>query len=116
MLAGVPIGYSTPLTLIDSSPKIAKGQVGDAKILHPTIMTSVPLLLDRICKGIKDKVENGSEITKILFNFSYEYKRKWFRKGYGTPIMDRIVFRKIRDIIGGRLRAVVSGGAPLSAG
>ncbi|CAG9810638.1 unnamed protein product [Chironomus riparius] len=114
MLAGVPIGYSSPLTLIDSSPKISKGQVGDARMLKPTVMTSVPLLLDRIVKGIRDKVDKGPLMTRILFYFAYNYKKKWFKRGYGTPIVDRIVFKKVKNIIGGNLRAVVSGGAPLS--
>lgn len=116
MLAGVPIGYSSPLTLIDSSPKIGRGQVGDARILQPTVMTSVPLLLDRIVKGMRDKVDRGPLMTKILFNFAYNYKKKWYKRGYGTPIIDRIVFKKVKNIIGGKLRAVVSGGAPLSSG
>lgn len=40
---GISIGYSTPLTMIDSSSKIKKGTKGDASVLHPTCMTSVPV-------------------------------------------------------------------------
>lgn len=43
LLTGVPIGYSTPLTMIDSSSKIKKGTKGDATVLHPTCMTAVPV-------------------------------------------------------------------------
>lgn len=43
LLMGVPIGYSTPLTMIDSSSKIKKGTKGDASVLHPTCMTAVPV-------------------------------------------------------------------------
>lgn len=43
LLTGVPIGYSTPLTLIDSSSKIQKGSKGDASVLHPTCLTAVPV-------------------------------------------------------------------------
>lgn len=45
LLTGVPIGYSTPLTLIDSSSKIMKGSKGDASVLHPTCLTAVPVSL-----------------------------------------------------------------------
>ncbi|KAG5667342.1 hypothetical protein PVAND_015325 [Polypedilum vanderplanki] len=114
MLAGVPIGYSTPLTLIDSSPKIMKGCIGDARVLKPTVMTSVPLLLDRIVKGIRDKVNSGPAIRRALFGFCYKYKNKWMQKGYSTPIVDAIVFKKVAAIIGGKMRAMISGGAPLS--
>ena len=31
-----------------------------------------------------------------------------------TPIMDRLIFRSIRLLVGGRVRAIMSGGAPLA--
>lgn len=43
LLNGVPIGYSSPLTMIDSSSKIQKGCKGDASVLHPTCLTAVPV-------------------------------------------------------------------------
>lgn len=43
LLCGVPIGYSTPLTMIDTSSKIKRGTKGDASVLHPTCLTSVPV-------------------------------------------------------------------------
>lgn len=43
LLTGVPIGYSSPLTMIDSSSKIQKGCKGDASVLHPTCLTAVPV-------------------------------------------------------------------------
>ena len=114
MLAGVPIGYSTPLTLIDSSPKIAKGQVGDAKILKPTAMAIVPLIMDRIIKGMNDKINSGSIVQKTIFDFAYNYKKRWYYRGYRTPLTDRIVFKKIGELMGGQMRGMIGGGAPLS--
>lgn len=109
MLAGVPIGYSTPLTLIDSSPKIPRGGQGDAKILRPTFMTIVPLVLDRIVKGLNDKVKEGGKVKEAVFNFAYEYKRKWYRRGYRTGMTDALVFKKVGELLGGRIRGMVSG-------
>lgn len=43
LLSGVSIGYSTPLTMIDSSSKIQRGSKGDASVLHPTCLTAVPV-------------------------------------------------------------------------
>lgn len=114
MIYGVPIGYSSPLTLIDSSPKIAKGQVGDAKLLKPTAMAIVPLIMERIVKGIDDRVQSGSLLQKTIFKFAYEYKKKWYYRGYKTPITDRLVFKKIAELMGGQMRGMMSGGAPLS--
>ncbi|XP_055694254.1 long-chain-fatty-acid--CoA ligase 4 isoform X2 [Lutzomyia longipalpis] len=114
LLTGVPIGYSTPLTLIDSSSKIMKGCKGDASILKPTCITSVPLILDRISKGINDKVNSEPPFKKALFRFAYEYKSKWLKRGYTTPLTDKLIFKKVAKLMGGRVRAVLSGGAPLS--
>lgn len=43
LLTGIQIGYSSALTMIDASSKIKRGTKGDATILHPTCMTSVPV-------------------------------------------------------------------------
>lgn len=43
LLMGIPIGYSSALTMLDSSSKIKKGTKGDASVLRPTCMTSVPV-------------------------------------------------------------------------
>jgi Long-chain acyl-CoA synthetases (AMP-forming) len=62
LLCGVAIGYSTPLTMIDTSSKIKRGTKGDASVLHPTALTAVPLILDRIYKG-----EYNYEYTTCLY-------------------------------------------------
>lgn len=114
LLCGVSIGYSTPLTMIDSSSKIKKGTKGDASVLRPTCLTAVPLILDRISKGVHDKVSRGSDFTQALFNFAYKYKCVWTKRGFDTPFMNRVIFGQTRQLMGGRLRLVLSGGAPLS--
>ncbi|CAD7011863.1 unnamed protein product [Ceratitis capitata] len=114
LMTGVPIGYSTPLTLIDTSSKIMRGSKGDATVLRPTCMTSVPLILDRISKGINDKVNSGSAFKKALFKFLYQYKVNWTNRGYQTPLVDKLVFQKVSKLLGSRVRLVLCGGAPLS--
>lgn len=92
-----------------------KGCQGDASILKPTAMTTVPLILDRISKGINDKVNNGSALAKVIFRFAYNYKTKWSRRGYTTPVLDHLIFKKVAKLMGGKVRVLISGGAPLSA-
>lgn len=43
LLNGITIGYSSPLTMIDSASKIQKGCKGDASVLQPTCLTAVPV-------------------------------------------------------------------------
>ncbi|ENN77291.1 hypothetical protein YQE_06117, partial [Dendroctonus ponderosae] len=114
LCAGVPIGYSSALTMLDSSSKIKKGTKGDASVLQPTCMTSVPLILDRISKTIQDKLGKSSDLKKLIFKFSYDYKAKWARRGYDTPIINKFVFGAIRQLMGGHIRLIISGGAPLA--
>jgi len=45
LLCGIRIGYSTPLTMIDTSSKIKRGTKGDAAVLRPTLMTAVPVCI-----------------------------------------------------------------------
>ena len=58
LVQGIPVGYSSPNTMIDTSTKIKKGTKGDCTILRPTLMCAVPLVIDRIYKG---------ELKLILF-------------------------------------------------
>ncbi|CRK86999.1 CLUMA_CG000812, isoform A [Clunio marinus] len=114
LLRGVPIGYSTPNTLLDTSSKVMKESKGDMTILQPTAMTIVPLILDRIIKTIDDKLNKGSAVEKAIFHLAYDYKRKWLARGFCTPMLDALIFKKIAKILGGRMRVLVTGGAPLS--
>jgi len=43
IVSGVPIGYSSPLTMTDKSSKIKRGHMGDTTILRPTVMATVPV-------------------------------------------------------------------------
>ncbi|XP_046676781.1 fatty acid CoA ligase Acsl3 [Homalodisca vitripennis] len=114
LLCGVSIGYSTPLTMIDTSSKIKKGTRGDASVLHPTCMTAVPLILDRIYKGVNEKLSKAGPLKRVLFDFAFEYKRTWMKRGFSTPLIDRMVFAQTRKLLGGRVRLILCGGAPLS--
>ncbi|GBO99357.1 Long-chain-fatty-acid--CoA ligase 4 [Eumeta japonica] len=51
---------------------------------------------------------------KALFQFLYQYKVKWYQRGYETPLIDKLVFKKVAKLMGGRVRIMMSGGAPLS--
>ena len=89
LLYGVPIGYSSPLTMTDKSTKIKQGQQGDATVLRPSIIISVPLVLERIHKALQDKIESESALKKAIFNFALDYKLRWQDRGYDTPITNR---------------------------
>lgn len=118
--AGCAIGYGTPLTILDKSNMIKRGTKGDATMLGPTLMAAVPAILDRLRDGVREKVQSKSNISRKLFEISYRrrlaaiegsWQGAW---GLEKLLWDELVFRKIRAILGGHVRGLLSGGAPLS--
>eukprot|EP00887_Chlorella_sp_A99_P003085 scaffold9.g3085.t1 len=82
-----------------------KGLMDDIAALRPTLFCGVPRVFDRIYAGVMSKVASGSFLKRSLFNWGY--KRKLF-------YLQQIVFSKIKEKLGGRVRLIVSGGAPLA--
>jgi len=114
MLMGTPIGYSSPTTLTDTSVKIPKGCKGDAPTLRPTIMFAVPAVLDKIKNGVVDKINSRGYLFKQIFDSCLDYKIFWMRRGFSCHLLDRLIFRKVQSLVGGRVRLMLCGGAPLS--
>lgn len=114
LLLGVPIAYSTVNTMTDGSSGVKRGCKGDVSIVRPTIMPSVPLILDRIRKNVLEKVQNNNRLLRGIFEFSLDYKTFWTRKGFSTPLVEKFVFNSIKKIMGGRMKLMMVGGAPLS--
>jgi long-chain acyl-CoA synthetase len=118
--AGASIGYGSPLTLTDTSNKIKKGTKGDTSELRPTLMAAVPAILDRVRDGVLKKVDGTGAMVKTLFNVAYNRRvmaieGSWFGAwGIEKMIWDALVFKKIKLLLGGRVRGMLSGGAPLS--
>jgi len=60
------------------------------------------------------KLENAGSITQKIFQWAYDTKLKRLGTGVSSPLLDKLVFNKFKDQVGGRLRYIVSGGAPIS--
>lgn len=108
---GVPIGYGTPRSLTDAS---VRGCLGDLRELAPTLFVGVPTVYERIKAGVERKLRAAPTSHKI---FKAAYGLKHFLKRWNIPtvLLDTIVFNKLKREMGGRVRAMVSGGAALSA-
>ncbi|XP_040582204.1 long-chain-fatty-acid--CoA ligase 4 [Lepeophtheirus salmonis] len=114
LICGVKIGYSSPLTLTNKSSKVKRGCKGDANVFKPTLMCSVPLVLERIYKSVVDTMRRQGWAIEELFHYFVAYKMKWQDRGFDTPLLNKTLFRKVRYFIGGRVRLLISGGAPIS--
>lgn len=95
-----------------------KGLVDDIAEMKPTLFIGVPRVFDRIFAGVYAKVNAGGAIKKFLFNYGYRWKLYYLNQGYAfdkaSPFFDRLVFNKIKARLGGQVRFIVTGGAPLA--
>ncbi|CAI0441664.1 unnamed protein product [Linum tenue] len=93
--------------------------VEDIGELKPSIFCAVPRVLDRIYGGLTQKISAGSLLKKTLFNFAYSRKLSNLKGGSKTdeasPLSDKLVFSKVRQGLGGNVRLILSGAAPLAS-
>ncbi|KAG0452152.1 hypothetical protein HPP92_025827 [Vanilla planifolia] len=90
----------------------------DIGLLKPSIFCAVPRVLDRVYKGLQDKISSGGLLKKTLFNVAYRYKLRNMIRGSkheeAARIFDNIVFNKVKQGLGGNVRLILSGAAPLA--
>jgi long-chain acyl-CoA synthetase len=93
---------------------------------RPTILASVPRLFEKIQGRILENVDKGPKVKRGIFKWAMRVGVKaarlslqgldmgfLLRKQY--KLADKLVFGKIREKTGGRMRFAISGGAPLRA-
>jgi len=93
--------------------------------VRPTITAAVPRFFEKIYARLVEQGSKTRGVKKMLFDWAMrvaEMSAQW-RAGQRHPnfivtlqrrLADALVFRKIRAGMGGRLRLISSGGAPLS--
>ena len=95
----------------------AKRLLEDAQLLKPTCMCGVPRIYQRIFDGAQAKLKEMSPILRRLFNKALELKMKDYQeKGILTNVFwDNIIFSKIKNLLGGRMRFMLIGSAPMDS-
>jgi len=88
---------------------------------RPTIMTAVPRLYETLHARITRGVKNQGGLKEKLFNKAVQLGRKNIDQGTLSPFdsianaaLGVLVRKKVKARFGGRLKALVSGGAPLN--
>jgi long-chain acyl-CoA synthetase len=117
-MAGFYLAFSVggSLTIAESIETVAELM----RHVRPTMMTSVPRLFERIRLRILSTVEKDKPIKQKIFRWAYAVGEARVN-GKRSPLLalqhaiaDKLVYSKIRDRFGGRLRFFVSGGAALN--
>jgi len=97
----------------------------DMQEIRPTFFGSVPRIFEKAYARIQTQAAAASPVKQKLFNWAESVGRKVSKNkqaGDASPpllslqnaIADRLVFRKIRDIFGGRVKYFLSSSAPIA--
>jgi len=116
---GMQVGYGSPHTLTPTGVKIMSGTCkGDAQVLQPTLMVFAPAVLDKVYVGLNQKMKAASPIVQTLFKWGLAAGERRYDRGLvgSSWLYDKLVFSKVQALLGGRIKACVTGSAPLSPG
>jgi long-chain acyl-CoA synthetase len=93
--------------------------------VRPTVFPSVPRVYEKVHTGVTLKFAQASGVKRRLIDWALRVGRRVSElRQTGRPvpaslalshrIADRLVYSKVKDRLGGRLRIGISGGAPLA--
>lgn len=98
---------------------IFSGQVNllteDMQTLRPTVFIVVPRVIQRINDTVKATLSKSSVVVRTVFNVGWYIKRFMLRNELPTGLLDRFIFNKVKNNLGGCVQQIVSGGAALPA-
>ncbi len=94
------------------------------KEVRPTIFIGVPRIFEKVFERARLKAAQAGRVNEIIFDWAIDVAREFAKlKENAEPIpialatqhavADKIVYQKLRDFFGGRLRMCITGGAAL---
>ena len=108
---GCTIGYPRSLDTL----------IVDLKALRPTVVVSVPRIYEKIYNGVMDAdgvkkkiVDWAVDVADRVADLRLAGDRPTGLLALRYGLADKLVFSKVKDAVGGRLRFFVSGGGPLA--
>jgi long-chain acyl-CoA synthetase len=84
---------------------------------HPSLMTTVPRVLEKVFAKIKEGIDSASLVKKFLGKKAFQRaleKDPTAQKNFLDKIFDRLIYKKFRESLGGNIKMIICGGAALS--
>ena len=93
--------------------------------VHPTILVGVPRIYEKILARVQDRAAEKGKLNAALVTWAIDVGRRWAQlkaDKQSVPLWlelqhrlaDLLIFEKLRQAMGGRIRILVSGSAPIS--
>jgi long-chain acyl-CoA synthetase len=112
-----PISIGAEIYFAEGADTLASNLVE----VKPTIMTAVPRLYETMHQRIQRGIQRERGLKRRLFERAVAIGRKRLRgealslgERLVDPVLEKLVRDKVRARFGGRLKAMISGGAPLN--
>ncbi len=121
-MAGYYTAFASGCTVVyaESIESVAQNLVE----VQPTIMSTVPRLFERIYSKIIKNIDSQPASKQKIFYWAVEIGKQYaIAKHSGSVsitllikhrLADKLVFKKLQEKMGGKMRFFISGGAPLS--
>jgi long-subunit acyl-CoA synthetase (AMP-forming) len=114
---GVTIGYGGVGTILPTAPKMAQTtppQMGDAQAFGPTVFLAAPAVLDRLYAVVNGKINAAPGPIKAWFQAALKSGAERHAQGMvgANPLLG-IIFKPVQKLLGGRVKIIGTGSAPL---
>jgi long-chain acyl-CoA synthetase len=88
----------------------------DIQLLRPTLFPSVPRLFNRLFDKVNSTIATTGGLKKFLYEWGYATKKSQLDYGQdpANRFWDSLVFSNLRAKLGGRVRYIITGSAPIS--
>ena len=118
-LSGPYVGYA--IAFLPDALEVARAMPE----VHPSILPSVPRVYEKVHTAVSSAFAEATGVRRKLIDWALDVgRRESTLRAAGKPLprglavqhklADRLVFAKVKERLGGRLRTPISGGAPLA--
>jgi len=119
LLTGAYVGF--PIAFLADPLRVADAMLQ----VRPTVLPSVPRVYEKVYAAVQSRFDEANGVKRKLIDWALPIGREVSRlQAEGKPVprglaarerlADRLLFSKVKERLGGRLRIPISGGAPLA--